>query len=88
MLVNKPHPKAKGNPDDKVLRYLDKVVIDHAMALVEKNEPDTLYGTIRAPFQEGFPVYPGSAFREHDHIHLCVRNPDLLVDLFDPDEVS
>ncbi|MCF0064925.1 hypothetical protein MUK70_29020 [Dyadobacter chenwenxiniae] len=86
--VNRPHPKAKGNPDDNVLRYLDRVVIEHAMILVGDNEPSLFYDTVRAPFQEGFPVYPGSAFREHDHIHLCVRNAELLVDLFDPEEVD
>lgn len=88
MLINKPHPRKKGNPDDKVLRYLDKVVIDYAMAISQRNQPNKLYDTVRAPFQEGFPVYPGSAFREHDHIHLCVRNAELLVDLFDPEEVD
>ncbi|MCE6990299.1 hypothetical protein [Dyadobacter sp. CY323] len=85
VLVNKSHPKGIGNPTDMVLRYLDKVVIDYAMTLAIKRDPNFTYDTVRAPFQEGFPVYPGSAFREHDHIHLCVRNPELLTELFDPE---
>ncbi|WP_439580872.1 hypothetical protein [Dyadobacter bucti] len=83
--TNKTHPRGKGNPEDLILRYLDKIVIENAMELLSKQQPDIIYDSVRAPFQEGFPVYPGSAFREHDHIHLCVRNPDLLTELFDPD---
>ena len=84
--VNQPHPKGKGNPADLILRYLDRAVIDYAFSLASKRNIPTTFDTVRAPFQEGFPVYPGSAFREHDHIHLCVRNPDLLTELFDPDQ--
>lgn len=83
-LVNHPHPRGKGNPADLVLRYLDKAVIDYAFSLASGRDPSTTFDTVRAPFQEGFPIYPGSAFREHDHIHLCVRNPELLTELFDP----
>jgi hypothetical protein len=86
VIVNMPHPKGKGNPDDMVLRYLDKAVIDHALKLASNQESILTYDTVRAPFQEGFPVYRGSSFREHDHIHLCVRNPDLLTELFDPEK--
>lgn len=82
--VNQPHPRGKGNPDDLILRYLDRAVIDYAFSLASKRNIPRTFDTVRAPFQEGFPVYPGSAFREHDHIHLCVRNPDLLTELFDP----
>lgn len=84
-IENAPHPRGIGNPSDMILRYLDKLVIENAILLASLQEPNIIYDTVRAPFQEGFPVYPGSAFREHDHIHLCVRNPDLLTDLFDPD---
>ncbi|TLU99158.1 hypothetical protein [Dyadobacter luticola] len=83
--VNKSHSKGKGNPADMILRYLDKIVIENAISLAHVFESNTVYDTVRAPFQEGFPVYPGSAFREHDHIHLCVRNPELLTELFDPE---
>ena len=79
------HTRGIGNPSDMVLRYLDKIVIENAILLAGLLEPDIVYDTVRAPFQEGFPVYPGSAFREHDHIHLCVRNPELLTELFDPE---
>lgn len=83
-MENQPHPRGLGNPVDLVLRYLDKVVIENAISLAGLQEPDIIYDAVRAPFQEGFPVYPGSGFREHNHIHLCVRNPDLLTELFDP----
>jgi hypothetical protein len=84
--TNRPHPRGKGNPADLVLRNLDKAVIENALEIASKQDPDIAYDSVRAPFQEGFPVYPGSAFREHDHIHLCVRNPDLLTELFDPEK--
>lgn len=84
--VNKPHPRGKGNPADLVLRNLDKAVIENAIEIASEKDLSITYDTVRAPFQEGFPVYPGSAFREHDHIHLCVRNPDLLTELFDPED--
>ncbi|WP_353717840.1 hypothetical protein [Dyadobacter sp. 676] len=75
-----PHTRGIGNPSDMALRYLDKVVIENALLLAGLQQPDIIYDTVRAPFQEGFPVYPDSVFREHDHIHLCVRNPDFVIE--------
>jgi len=74
-----------GNPDDRPLRYLDRAVIELALKKLAIDEEPKNYAIVRAAFQEGFELYPGSAFREHDHIHLCVRNPNLLTELFDPD---
>lgn len=83
--TNKPHPRFIGNPDDRPLRYLDRAVIEFALDNAANGSNSQNYAIVRAAFQEGFELYPGSAFREHDHIHLCVRNPDLLTELFDPD---
>lgn len=34
--------------------------------------------TVRAPFQRGPEVYPGSAFRLHNHVQVAVRNPTVI----------
>jgi hypothetical protein len=38
--------------------------------------------TVRAPFQEGAPVYPGAAFSSNAHVHLCVRRESAFVGPF------
>ena len=82
--VNKNPKKFVGNPADKTLRYLDRAVLQYTFDILQEADPKTVYDTIRAPFQEGFELYPGSGFREYDHIHLCVRNPRNIKSLFNP----
>jgi hypothetical protein len=84
--TNQPHPKLIGNPADNALRYLDRAVVELTLHNANSGANPRNYSIVRAAFQEGFELYSGSAFREHDHIHLCVRNPDLLTELFDPEE--
>lgn len=75
-----------GNADDLVLRFLDRAVMHHLFtALLPQSLPDLNYGTARTPFQEGNELYPGSRFFEHDHIQICVRDLDRIVELFDPE---
>jgi len=83
MPVNKSPNNHSGNPEDRVLRFLDKKVVDHSFVLLKEEYPTTVFDTVRAPFQEGFELYPGSGFREHDHIHLCVRNSKSIIELFE-----
>lgn len=70
-----------GNPNDLVLRRLDRAVLEYLFS----NLPIDEFQTVRAPFQEGFEVFPGSAFRELDHIQLCVRDLDSITAVFDAD---
>ena len=80
---NKNPPGNKIRISDRVLRYRDKLVIENAIYLMKQIEPSLTFETVRAPFQEGKLLYPGSGFRELDHIHLCVLNPLCLEALFE-----
>jgi len=79
-------PDFAGEADDLVLRYLDRAVMHHLFnTLLPEAQPDVQYGAVRAPFQEGRELYPGSRFFRHDHIQICVRDLACIVDLFDPE---
>lgn len=80
--ANKSPKSYIGHPDDKILRYLDRAVLDYTFSTLRKEGVN--FDTVRAPFQEGNPIYQGSSFREYDHIHLCVQNSN-NIELFDPD---
>jgi hypothetical protein len=41
--------------------------------------------TVRAPFQEGDPVYPGAALTRQAHVHLCVKRPSAYVGSLRPE---
>jgi hypothetical protein len=77
-------PKNYLFPDDKVLRFLDRAVIHHCINNLNYALPDWDVHTIRSPFQEGPDLYPNSGFRLHDHIHLCVKSPSAIIEVFDP----
>lgn len=80
-------PDFAGEADDLVLRYLDRAVMHHLFnTLLPIAQPDVQYGTVRAPFQEGSELYPGSRFFRYDHIQICVRDLTCIVELFDPQE--
>jgi hypothetical protein len=42
--------------------------------------------TIRAPFQEGAPIYPGAAFTHNAHVHLCVKSDTAFVGPFQSED--
>ena len=42
------------------------------------------YQTVRAPFLEGDPAYPGTEIRLESHIQLAVRDPTCIVGVFRP----
>ena len=70
MPVNTPH-----------YHRLDCLVINTAMEYVEMaiGKP---YDTVRCPFAEGAPVFPGSRLFDLSHIQIAVRRLDALADLF------
>jgi len=66
-------PAHKGDAD-LVKRKLDCAVINflHLLRDTENKEP---FATIRGPFFEGPPLYPGAKIANRTHIQWCVRNP-------------
>lgn len=73
----------KGN--DVLLHDLDCAVIEIVHALrAEQQLPQ--FDTVRSAFIEGAESYPGSAFREKNHIQICVRNPKCIKGGFWPAE--
>lgn len=55
------------------LHNLDCAVINH-LHQFRKKTGDPPYDTVRAVFQEGNSVYPGSRIMEKDHIQIAVRS--------------
>jgi len=79
MPVNK--QAREGN--DLLLRNLDCAVINavHTLRSVQGLPP---FDTVRSAFIEGAEVFPGSTFREKNHIQICVRNPLCIKGYFWP----
>jgi len=66
-----------------LLHDLDCAVIEIVHALrAEKALPQ--FDTVRSAFIEGGESYPGSAFRQKNHIQICVRNPKCIKGYFWP----
>jgi hypothetical protein len=81
--TGQPLPKNRtlGGSSDLLLRHLDCAVIEtlHQLRFDEK-EPE--FDTARGVFVEGEPLYPGAAIHKHNHIQLCVRNPECVMGYF------
>lgn len=67
-------------------RQLDCAVIRYACELA-KNEGED-FDSVRAPFIEGEPLYPGAKFHTNNHIQIAVINPDCIKGIFIPREKS
>jgi hypothetical protein len=64
-------PKNAGK--DLKLRRLDRLIIDQVADSFDK--PDRIFfQTVRSPFEEGDPVYPGGLLRTQSHIQVAVRD--------------
>lgn len=75
-----PLPKNKGG-DDKLKRELDCGVIQ-AVHTIRRLEGQPEYDSVRGMFQEGNEPYPGSGFRDRNHIQICIRNSDCIKGYF------
>lgn len=66
-----------------LLRYLDCYVIKtiHEMRNMNKDLP---FDSIRSVFLEGDDLYPGSGFKEKNHIQICICNPNCIKGYFLP----
>ncbi|MBN8505327.1 MAG: hypothetical protein J0L58_12710 [Burkholderiales bacterium] len=82
-------PENKGGTRDRLLRYLDRAVIEfmhqmRAQAPGQGGKPLAPYDTARAPFLEGDDLYPGAGLKAASHIQIAVRNPDCIKGYFLP----
>lgn len=78
-----PLPKNKGAPPDRVLRFLDRAVIE-MMHEIRELEEARRYDSVRAAFGEGGPLYPGAGLSARNHIQIAVRTPDCIKGYFRP----
>lgn len=67
---------------EKMLRYLDKAVVEIACKMSEHN--GRKYDTVRALFREGGELYPGAGFHDKTHVQIAVRNPNMIKGYFIP----
>ena len=75
--INQPMPRNEPGyvgDENLVRRKLDCAVFNF-MYLVEDDENQTPFDTIRSPFMEGGPIFEGSGIHSKTHIQWCVRNP-------------
>ena len=59
---------------------LDCLIINEVIQNFEQQK----FQTVRCPFLEGPPVYPGSAIQSQSHIQVCVIDFDCIVGVFRP----
>lgn len=81
-------PKTKtgeGN-SDRLLRFLDRAVINHLHENIESQSSETLgiepFDTVRGMFTEGSRLYAGCGFYERSHVQIAVRNNDCIKGVF------
>ncbi len=73
---HKPMPTQMGGRHN-----LDKTVLDY---VVDKLENQGIhYNSIRAIFREGDSPYPGSDFRNLDHVQIAVRSKDAILKIWE-----
>jgi len=66
---------------DKVLRFLDRAVIDFTVSHVAEAER-IIYQTVRGVFLEGEAAFPGSKIARKSHIQIAVRDPACILEFF------
>lgn len=76
-------PENVGKTPDKAGRQLDCLVMNVLHAIREEGKQPR-YDSVRGPFLEGEPIYPGAGFRSHSHIQICVRNQACIKGYFKP----
>jgi hypothetical protein len=72
---------------DKLLRFLDRAVIDYAVNRLAATERVT-YQTVRGIFLEGGPAFPGSQIALKSHIQIAVRDRKCIAGFFRPDSAD
>jgi hypothetical protein len=72
------------NDFDFKKRELDCAVIRYAIDIAKLN--GIKFDSVRAAFWEGDELYPNAGFKTHNHIQLCIINPDCIKGIFLPRE--
>jgi hypothetical protein len=80
-----PENKSLGSEPDKILRYLDRAVIQFLHEIFA-DIGEAAFDSVRALFPEGRELYEGAGFRDRTHIQIAVCNPKLILGLFYPPE--
>lgn len=82
-----PENRSLTDEPDKILRYLDRAVIQllHEVVAQESREP---FDSVRGLFPEGTPLYPGAGFKERTHIQIAVCKSTAIRGYFYPPELS
>ncbi|MBI5129114.1 MAG: hypothetical protein HZA66_06710 [Rhodopseudomonas palustris] len=75
---------AKGEPGDKLLRYLDCAVIRHLHGMIAEDPNIEPFDTVRGLFVEGQQPYSGSGFNLLTHTQIAVVNEDCIRGVFLP----
>jgi hypothetical protein len=65
------------------LRDLDALVINTFTNRAEETS-GLRFQTVRAPFLEGNPIFPGSGILRESHIQISVRDPACIIGVFRP----
>jgi hypothetical protein len=65
-------------------RELDCAVIRYAVAMAK--DEGISFDSVRSAFWEGVDLYPNAGFKTHNHIQLCIINPDCIKGVFLPRE--
>lgn len=68
---------------DLVKRHLDCAVINYLHEMREQEGADP-FDTVRSPFAEGKPLYPGGKIMARTHVQICVCNRDNILGYFLP----
>lgn len=66
---------------EPLVRRLDCAVVE-AVHRYNEEKKERPYDSVRGVFMEGAPLYPGTEFRERNHIQICVRNPRCIKGFF------
>lgn len=78
-------PENKGKDQDRMLRFLDRAVIENVHELrAGSMTPIPSYQTVRSGFHEGPEAYTGAWFKAKNHIQICVRDPACIKGFFLP----
>ncbi len=82
-----PQNKHGKDTDELLLRYLDCYVINMIHDMRRKNN-DVPFDSVKGVFFEGNELYPGSGFKEKNHIQICVCNPNCIKGYFLPRDLN
>jgi hypothetical protein len=80
-----PENKSLAGEPDKILRYLDRAVIQYLHEIFVK-AGEAAFDSVRGLFPEGDQLYAGAGFRDRNHIQIAVCNTKRMLGLFYPPE--